>query len=128
MQVVIAGQYPDASHLVGIPYSKKHCWQLCEQYYMDLLTVKLEYSVDFDTTDKSLSCSLIKANKGDFVKVSKPERHDLIVIKIHGIECHIGVYLGSGLFLHTTKKTGSVVDRVGRWQNMIEGYYRYDSI
>lgn len=125
---VLTPTHLDAAHLVGVPYSKKNCWQLCEQYYLDVLGVKLEYNPEFDTTDKHLSCSFIKANKQDFMKVASPNKHDLIVIRIQGVECHIGIYLNSGLFLHTTKKTGSVIDRVGRWQNMIEGYYRYDSL
>jgi len=60
--------------------------------------------------------------------VTKPDVHALMVIRIKNIESHVGVYLGEGLFLHTTKTTGSVIDRISRWSKMIEGYYIYDSL
>lgn len=115
-------------HLIGIPYSKMHCWQACQRYYKDILKISLEYEFNHDVDDKNLNCSLIKANKGNFVRINEPKEHDLIILKIHGVECHIGIYLGNGLFFHTTKKTGSVIDKVIRWRKMIEGYYRHDSI
>lgn len=40
---------------------------------------------------------------------------------------HFGVYLGSGKFIHTTRKTGVMVSRITdpMWRGRIEGYYRW---
>lgn len=105
-----------------------NCWQLCQKYYSDVRGISLDYSFEYDTDNLAYNCSLIKVGKKDFKKVTKPEVGDLIIIKVKGIESHIAVYLGEGLFLHTTKTTGSCVDRIARWKSMIEGYYRHGSI
>lgn len=61
---------------------------------------------------------------GEFDKVEDPKFGDLILIKIKGIESHIAVYVGEGKMLHTSRATGSIVERIERWNPRIVGFYR----
>lgn len=123
MRSTIRQTFPDCSNLVGIPYSRLNCWDLCVEFYKLSFKTDLKQYYDQKTDDKFIALSLIRANERDFVKTKNPNYGDLITIKIMGVESHIAVYLGDGLMLHTTKNTGSVVDRVSRWHRMICGYY-----
>lgn len=38
---------------------------------------------------------------------------------------HLGVYIGSGRFIHVTKNRSVVIDRISNWKSKIIGYYRY---
>jgi len=71
--------------------------------------------------------SLIKTNVGDFVEVAPKDIKfgDLVVIRLYGIECHIGVVVSGGLFLHSARNIGSNMDRLERYSKMIAGYYRH---
>lgn len=75
------------------------------------------------TDDKNYVNGLIRASEKDFKKVKSPSPGDLITIKLRGVECHIAIFLGNNLILHTSKSTGSVIDRLSRWHNMVVGYY-----
>jgi cell wall-associated NlpC family hydrolase len=113
----------DFSHLIGVCYSKMNCWEICKKFYSDILGIDLKHYCE-DAPDQRWEIkNLIYANEKDFYKVKTPKFGDLIIIKIHGIESHIAVYIDGGLFLHTTKTTGSVIDRIGKWNKMIVGYY-----
>jgi cell wall-associated NlpC family hydrolase len=65
---------------------------------------------------------------GDFKKIDEKEIQfgDIILIKIFGVDSHIGVYLGEDRMLHTTLHSGCVIERVLRWKHLISGYYRVE--
>lgn len=108
---------------VGIPYSKLDCFALAKHFYKERLGIELKHYFDELPKNRNEMCALIYTNKKDFNQVKAPQYGDIILLVIRGVESHIGVYLGRGLFLHTTEKTGSVVDRLSRWSNMVSGYY-----
>jgi cell wall-associated NlpC family hydrolase len=112
--------------LIGRPYSKYNCWQLVREFYKIVYDIRLESYAQEIPEDREGINSLITSNMGHVVlKVDGvPQFGDLMLIKIHGIESHIGVYLGHGKFLHTSIKTGSVIENVDRWERVIVGYYR----
>lgn len=114
---------PDYSKLIGVPYSKMNCWDLCREFYKIVFNSDLKYYYETFPQSQYEIQSLIVANNQDFHKVTKPKFGDLATVKILGIESHLVVVLDRGLMLHTTKKTGSVIDRIGRWHKMIVGYY-----
>jgi len=115
--------FPAYSNLIGIPYEKKHCWDIAKDFYNQVLGVDLKHIYDGDLTDRGLIKSLIYTHKGEFVKVRKPKFGDLVTIRLHGVEVHLAVYVSNGQILHTTKTTGSIIDRLGRWVNLVTGYY-----
>jgi cell wall-associated NlpC family hydrolase len=57
------------------------------------------------------------------VKLDKPEKNCIIKLTICGQPSHIGVYLGDGEFIHTTKY-GVVIEPLWRWKHRVKGYYR----
>jgi cell wall-associated NlpC family hydrolase len=56
-------------------------------------------------------------------KLDKPEKNCIIELTVCGMPSHIGVYLGDGEFIHTTKY-GVVVEPLWRWEKRVKGYYR----
>lgn len=110
--------------LIGIPYEKKDCWSLAVDFYRDILGIELKSYFDGPIPERSEVQALVFTNKGDFEQVKTPQFGDIIVIKLFGIQCHFAIYLGSGQILHTTRKTGSVVDRFSRWSAAMIGFYR----
>ena len=114
----------DISALVGLPYNKVDCWKLAQMFYQLEFNIELKNYEGQVPQERWEQKSLITSCKGDFVPTDKPKYGDLIVINLHGVECHIAIFLGGvGLLLHTTKTTGSVIDRIGRWRKLIAGFY-----
>lgn len=60
-----------------------------------------------------------------FIKTNSPQFGDIILIKLWNIPSHVGIYIDSNHMLHTNDKNGSHIDKISRWEKMIEGYYRY---
>lgn len=114
----------DISHLIGTPYEEKNCWDIAREFYSIEFGLELKHFVS-DPEDRKATENLIYTNKSEFEKVTDTPRYgDIVLLRIRGIESHIGIYLGDGSFLHTLKQTGSVVDRIERWDKNITGYYR----
>lgn len=112
---------------IGKPYEKYNCFDLVKEFYMDhfQLDIKNYFEGGPIPGDKVIE-SLIVSNKGDFAKVEgKPQFGDIVVIKLHGIECHIGVCIDSSRFIHSARKIGSNMDRLERYAKLIAGYYRH---
>ena len=101
-----------------------NCWDLSVKFYSSVLGVSLEGIYSGDTPSRSETRDLIYSNVGKFSKVTDPFFGDIILLKLYGIESHIAVYLGGGKMLHTSKLTGSVVERVEKWEHLIVGYFR----
>lgn len=115
---------PAYSKLVGVPYSELDCWGVVREFYRLVMGIGLRHYYDHVPNDDRVAEGLVFSHRGDFKEVDKPEFGDIILIKLHGIECHIGVYLGEGKLLHTMRGSGCVIDNVARWKKMISGYYR----
>ena len=114
----------DYSRLVGVPYLRMNCWELSREFYRIVFGISLKhYYIDRPKERKEYQ-DMIYTNIGDFTKVSDPEFGDLVLLKIKGLESHIAVYVGEGKILHTSKNTGSVIEPISRWGNLIGGYYR----
>lgn len=117
----------DFSPLIGVSYATFNCWQIIREFYWIVFNVHLKHYFEDSRRieDRSDIHSLIYSNIGEFERVDgAPRFGDLILIKIHGVESHIAVYVNRGTMFHSSKKTGSVIDRVDRWKNHITGYYR----
>lgn len=109
--------------LVGVPYETMNCWDLAKIFYRDAFGIELKHYYE-DPDNRLATQNLIYTNKSEFLKVDTPSYGDIVIMKVKGIESHIGIYIGEGLMLHTTKATGSVIDRTERWVKTIVGYYR----
>lgn len=114
-----------SNDLIGIPYEEKDCWQLTRHFYCLVFSINLSGYIYKDPMDTKEISGVVALHQSDFIKVSKPEFGDIILINILGLPAHVGVFLGNGLFLHTSQKNGSHIDRIAVWEKRIVGYYRY---
>ena len=57
-------------------------------------------------------------------RIEKPENCCIIEIEVHGEPWHIGVYIGNGMMIHTTRKTRVVIEPLVHYKNRILGYYK----
>lgn len=112
------------SKLIGTPYEKADCWNIAREFYLIVFGIELKHYYQETPKNRDIKSSLIYSNKGDFERVDSPIFGDLITLKIFGIECHIAVFLGQGKMLHTSEKTGCVIDSLKKWEKLITGYYR----
>ncbi len=115
----------DLRKYIGRDYREFNCLDVVKEFYMDQYGITVKDYYEGDTPSSKEVESLIVSNKGDFIQVSDPMFGDIVVIKLHGIECHIGVCVGRGRFIHSTKKVGSNLDQLQRYSNLISGYYRH---
>ena len=59
-----------------------------------------------------------------FTKIKHPEINCLVEISsLSQNRGHLAVYIGEGLIIHTTVKTGVCIESITRYEHRIEGYY-----
>lgn len=63
-------------------------------------------------------------NSVTYTKVAKPVLNCIIEIKIKGQPLHVGVYIGEGLFIHSTMDRGVVIEPLHLVARKVEGYYK----
>lgn len=113
------------SHLVGVPYESKHCWQLTVDFYKDWKNISLHHIFDGEVPSRPETKDLIYSNVGEFEQVAgAPNFGDIIIMRVLGVESHIAVYVGNGKMLHTSKRVGSVIESVEKWKKIVVGFYR----
>lgn len=111
---------------IGRNYDHYNCFDLVKEFYKDHFGLDLSsYWEGVQVPNRDEVESLIISNKGDFVRVNDPQFGDIVVLKLYGIECHVGVVLNKSHFLHSARGIGSLMDRLERYSNMIGGYYRH---
>jgi hypothetical protein len=111
-------------HLIGIPYEEKDCYQIAQAFYKCVFNKNLkDYYTEIPENSQRAE-NMIHFCREDFYEVKEPKFGDLILIRLYGIECHIGVRLEEGLMLHTTKGANCRVESLHRWRHLIVGYYR----
>lgn len=119
---------PSLSTYIGLPYETTDCFQLAQKFYIEQFEVQLKHYYSEMPEDRQEIENLIYSNVGDFDRVDSPEFGDLIILKILGIESHVGVYIGKDNFIHSVKVTGSCMDRLDRWKGRVTGFYRLKGI
>lgn len=116
------------SKYIGKSYEEYNCWDLMQCLYKDIYDLDVHQCYGTDVPSSEESENLIKTNKGSFERVDKVQPGDFILLRIHGIECHIGMYLGVGKFIHSLMVNGVVVDSLSRYSTRVAGYYRHRSL
>ncbi len=120
---------PDLKKYIGRPYEKYNCLDLVKEFYKDFFNLEIKNYYEGPIPGRGEVQSLINTNRGDFVRVDGPPKFgDLVVIKVFGLECHLGVVVEGTKFLHSAEKIGSNIDRLERYSKLIAGYYRHREV
>ncbi len=125
---------PDLKKYIGRKYEEYNCLDLVKEFYLDQFGLKLSNYYEGPTPSREEVSTLIQAHRGEFLEIKfleskDPNKYlifgDLVLIKLYGIECHIGVYIDKGLFLHSVRGTGSCIERLEKYQKLLSGFYRH---
>ncbi len=121
-------EMPDLKKYVGRRYEDYNCLDLVKEFYKEFFNLEIKNYFDGAVPGRGEVQSLINTNRGDFVRVDVPQFGDLVVIRVHGLECHLGVVVQGTKFLHSAEKIGSNIDRLERYNKLIAGYYRHREV
>jgi cell wall-associated NlpC family hydrolase len=117
----------DLAKYIGIPYEKKNCLDLVKDFYRQELGLEIKEYYEGNTPDRREVETLIASNRGDFVKVDRKDARlgDLVIVRLYGIESHIGIFISSQFMLHSARGIGSCIERLKKYESMISGFYRH---
>lgn len=112
-------------HLVGIPYrpdgrdeSGCDCWGLIALYHRDVLGCLIPaYAGELTRRDEerhAVAALMTVEAARDWRPISGPERPGDVALMRRGLAaCHVAVFIGNGMILHSEPHTGSIIERVG---------------
>lgn len=118
------------SGMIGTPYSDMDCWDIVSLFYKEIFNEELNLLYDYKINSSGQewaksSNKIIIDNASKFKRVKNPDFGDIILMRVWGIPSHVGIFLDQKNILHTSEKTGCVIDSHIKWKNRIEGYYRW---
>lgn len=107
------------------------CWGLVRLVLRNHFAVNLPEYLGYSSPEAKREVSgMIGYYVGDFVPVfeGKERPGDLVLIKIGGVPCHIGIVTEPGSMLHIMDGIGATVEAHSEqpWKNRVEGIYRYE--
>lgn len=109
---------------IGIPYEDYDCYEILKLYYKNELGKDLSdiYTV---RPDKETTVEYINNEKDKFIEVDTPEFGDIIVFKVFGLACHVGMYVNETYFFHSRNATDACLEKLSIWKKRVVGYYRW---
>lgn len=127
-----------AADYIGIPFAEFgrnrlgcDCWGLVRLVYADRLGVDLpSYAADYTgTAERDEINRLIGGQMSAWRPVGEPAVGDVVLIRIAGRACHVGVVVGPDTMLHVEKGTDASIAKLTApaWARRIDGYYRHES-
>lgn len=118
--------FQEYSHdFIGLPYFSFDCYDVVKLFYLKFFEISLDHHSYPDPMDKSNTSKIIASQKSKFEQVSTPEFGDIVLLRVHGLPSHLGIYLWDDKFMHTTEKTGCIIDSLNQWKQRVEGFYKY---
>lgn len=126
------------NRFIGIPflpggrsYDGVDCWGLACLIYEDVFDIKLP---DMNGYEAGIACpreleifAEAERVKWDEVPAGNEQPGDVVLLRIAGCPCHVGIITSPGLMLHCEDGVGVVheaYDRL-RWQKRVVGFYRW---
>lgn len=92
------------------------CWGLCVEAFKRFGYELPEYPIGAFEAEKIHET--IMEDRQKWVELNIPVKPCLVLMRMGrdatGLVNHCGIYLGSGLIMHTRDKTGSVIERIDR--------------
>jgi cell wall-associated NlpC family hydrolase len=114
---------------LAIPYEQKNCYQLVRYFYLKEFNLELVNMDSMKDDAYRLIHKEIIKQSNNFVMVKEPKYGTLVLMNNadhHSIINHIGVYVGEGRVLHTSKKTGCVISKIEMLN--IKGYANHPNL
>lgn len=125
--------------LIGIPYLDRgrtvagcDCWGLAMLYHAERGVTLPDFADAYESAEQSQSvASVVAAHRADagWLEVSPQDwaPGDLLLMRMHGHPCHVGVFVGGGMFLHTLRGHNSALQRLSdvRYRSRIVGAWRW---
>lgn len=100
---------------IGIPFEVLNCWDLVVLAY-ELKGIRLKHYTNYLD---NISCEW---EKTEFLEEDVVLAFDL---EGKGNITHVGLYVGDGNFIHSTKYVGVCIEQLGRYMNRLKGIYKY---
>lgn len=119
---------------IGIPFNELDCYGLVRHFYkqefgIDLMDFNMKYS---DGSNEYFAKVFINYQNyaTQWQKVETPKYGDVIALKYNlqmpKVVTHFSIALNENEMIHTTNKTGSIIEPISRYKRIIEGFYRYE--
>lgn len=117
---------------LGVPFKNKgrdldglDCYGLVKCIYkdfgFDLFDIDEDYDAKWTLRRKNY---FLENYAREWVEVERPMFLDVVAMKnFDGAMVHLGVCIGNGKFIHTSK-AGTVVCHLSVWKDKVQGYYR----
>lgn len=125
---------------VGIPFvSGGRDESGCDCYGLVRLILMNEYAINIPLLNGDYTNALnVSETKKLFFenvpllcseKIAVPEEQSIVLMKMCGRLCHVGLYAGDGFIIHSRHKVGVVCERISSPQlaGCVEGWYRVNS-
>lgn len=120
---------------VGLPYLAKgrdraglDCWGLVRLVYAEQFDTALpSLADDYAADDNARIAELIATRREGWVEASVQQSGDVVVLRIDGVDSHLGIVTQPGFFLHVREGADSVIERLDSptWRHRHVGTYRY---
>ena len=117
----------------GRDYDGIDCWGVIVLAYRDVLGIELpRYERDYSSPEEWAEVmGVIERGRdaGPWVKVERPAPMDVVLLKLNGFVCHVGLAIGGGWMLHCLAPLGTCSERLNgvRWSKRLHGFYRHRS-
>lgn len=127
-----------APSYVGIPYralgrereTGLDCWGLVRLVYADRFSITLPSYLDEydDSADRdATSGAIVRRRADEWREAPHAQVGDVVLLRLLGRECHVGVYVGNGYTLHARAGVNSCIEHMQnrKWAPRISGYWRH---
>lgn len=123
----------DVSEYIGLPFQsggrgpRYDCYGLLRKVYADRLSIQLPTHMGYTDTLTNATAEIIQGGLVDWEPVREPKPWDGVLFYVNGRPNHIGLVLGKGMMLHTTRHKDACIEPYTNpaWRGRIEGFYRY---
>jgi cell wall-associated NlpC family hydrolase len=131
------GQEPTwCANYIGLPFKSLgrtraglDCWGMVYLVYHEVFQRDVpRYGEYVDAYDIEEVSALIR---GEIVtrwcEVSSEQLGDVVLLRVRGQPCHVGVVVARGKFLHSFEGTLSCIERYEcpKWARRVEGFFQY---
>lgn len=104
------------------------CYGLVREVSREHFATELPLWDEYDgTKDRARLAEVVEAAMGSFAPVSVPRAGDVVLFRIGGHLCHVGIVVAPPWFLHSLAGCDSALERwdMTMWERRVEGFYRW---